>query len=73
MYSLSWRSSTLKETGLYAGKLAADLILNPLSLGGGAGILMNALKIGIRVVDEYKNNPFATAHIRAQAVGTYLA
>jgi hypothetical protein len=73
LYSLSWKSSTLKETGLYVADLAKDLIFNPLSLSGNAGMAVNLLRIGARVAKEYKGNPFAVAHARAMAVGTYLA
>lgn len=62
LYSLTWRSSTLKETGLYVAELAKDLVLNPANIMGNAGIVANLARIGYRVLNEYKSNPFATAH-----------
>ncbi len=53
--------------------LAKDLILNPLVFSGKVGMTTNLLRIGARVVKEYKGNPFAVAHARAMAVGIYLA
>ena len=74
MYSLSWKSSTLKETGMYVANLAGELLLNPVSYYGGKAVMaMNIWKIGTRIAKEYKGNPFAVAHARAMTVGTYLA
>jgi hypothetical protein len=58
---------------MYVANLAGDLLLNPLSFSGKAGLAVNVWRIGARIAQEYKGNPFAVAHTRAVAVGTYLA
>jgi hypothetical protein len=51
LYALGWKSSTLKETGMYLGKIGMSLVLNPINLSGPAGILANVMRVGGKVVN----------------------
>jgi hypothetical protein len=54
-------------------QLAGEVLFNQILLPGTAGIVANIVRIGGRIVTEYKNNPFAIAHNRAVTAGIYLA